>query len=533
MDTGQYVAGEAISLTASPVAGWQVSSWNGTANDASSATANTLTMPSSNRTVSVTYIQSSCYTLTRGHSGSGSDPVATPTKSPSCAAADQYVAGESIVLSASPVAGWRVGGWVGTANDASTITTNGLAMPPANHTVSVVYASDRDAYEEDGACSQARPITVNGAPQDHTFHVTGDNDWVRFSTTAGIQYRIEVQAPSGSPADVNLALYNGCDLPLASEFKETFTPGVRLDFPAGASGAVYLRLTNADPNVAGAEVAYRLTVRQLQQATTQKKGAVILLAGRLKVSDGLQTNIHHITNTVYDVFKQRGYSDDEIFYLASDATLAGYDRAATAANLEYAITTWAVDKVSPQQPLTLYLMDHGDADTFFVDEVNQQRINPTALNTWLNKLDEAVPNVKVTVIIEACYSGSFIEGLQTISKDERTVITSTSAGDVAYASGSGAQFSDRFLSDLREGFGLCMSFRHAQDAVQRLYAQQQPWIDVNGNRIPNEREDCEKANQQNPNTDQIPGDSWAPYIVKAQGPVPVIATQRTHQRPSA
>lgn len=50
-----YTAGQTISLATMPPAGWRVKSWSGTANDDSPATTNSLTMPASDHTVSVTY----------------------------------------------------------------------------------------------------------------------------------------------------------------------------------------------------------------------------------------------------------------------------------------------------------------------------------------------------------------------------------------------------------------------------------------------------------------------------------------------
>ena len=138
---GQYVAGEAISLTASPANGWRVASWSGTSNNSSTSTSNSLTMPASNHTVGVNYeaIPPTCYTLTCTHTGSGSDPVASPSNSNGCSAG-QYVAGASISLTASPASGWRVGSWSGTDNDSSTSTTNSLTMPASNRTVTANYA---------------------------------------------------------------------------------------------------------------------------------------------------------------------------------------------------------------------------------------------------------------------------------------------------------------------------------------------------------------------------------------------------------
>ena len=81
-----------------------------------------------------------CYRLTSTHTGNGSNPAASPTNSAGCAAG-QYIAGQQITLTAAPAAGWRVTGWSGTANDASTATTNSLTMPTADHTVGVIYGA--------------------------------------------------------------------------------------------------------------------------------------------------------------------------------------------------------------------------------------------------------------------------------------------------------------------------------------------------------------------------------------------------------
>jgi hypothetical protein len=461
-----------------------------------------------------------CHTLTLTHTGSGGDPLASPARSSGCAANGQYVAGEAISLSANPAAGWVVNGWSGTANDASHSNTNSLSMPAMDHTVQVNYAAQPDAYEVDDVCSQAHLIQVNGSLQEHTFHVAGDADWVRLQVTENAQYRIEVQTPINSDADVNLGLYPACDLGPTDVFEETFTPGVRLDFTAVTTGPVYVRLVNEDASRAGPEVLYRLTVRELQPDA--QKGAVILLAGRLRTNDALQANIHHVINRAYELYKQQGYSDDEILYLAVDPALPGSDQGATVANLRDAITSWAVNRVGPEQPLVIYLMDHGDVDQLFVDEVNQQHINPAELNTWLDQLETAVPNVKVTVIVEACYSGSFIEGVQSVSQAGRTIISSTDGNNVAFASADGAQFSDQFLTGLSQDNGICMSFRNAQDAVQQLSNIQEPWIDANGNQVPNEAADCEAADLQIPVSGHLPEDSWAPYIVMVEGPDDIV-----------
>jgi hypothetical protein len=38
-----------------------------------------------------------------------------------------------------PDSGWRISGWTGTAQDASTLGTNSFSMPASDHEVSVIY----------------------------------------------------------------------------------------------------------------------------------------------------------------------------------------------------------------------------------------------------------------------------------------------------------------------------------------------------------------------------------------------------------
>ena len=73
-----------------------------------------------------------------GHSGSGGDPVASPANSASCNA-NEYIAGESIGLIASPATDWAISNWSGTDNDTSVATSNTFLMPAETHSVTVNY----------------------------------------------------------------------------------------------------------------------------------------------------------------------------------------------------------------------------------------------------------------------------------------------------------------------------------------------------------------------------------------------------------
>ncbi|MEM7127101.1 MAG: right-handed parallel beta-helix repeat-containing protein [Chloroflexota bacterium] len=392
-----------------------------------------------------------------------------------------------------------------------------IATPPST-------LSTADTYEENNICANATALEPNGALQEHSFHADGDVDWVRFNALAGQSYRIEVQTRANSTADVTLEVYGECDGAVTDEFSETFTPGVRLDLDAIVDGPLYLRLANSRADIFGEDAVYAVSVSPIVAAQSQEaQGAIILMEGRLKIPDRLQPNIANVIREAYDLFKSRGYSDDNIQYLSVDPTAKGVDDVATAANLQDAITEWASTRVGIGQPLTIYIMDHGNIDRIYVDEPIGERVAPDQVHEWLNILEREQPNVKATIVIEACHSGSFIDGPKSVSKPGRIVISSTNVQNVAYASADGAQFSDRFLDSLQVGYGLASSFWDARNAVKQLYKIQDPWIDTNGNGIPNEQADLEQGtDDHNPGTgNQLP-DFWAPYIVSAEGPDRIV-----------
>ncbi len=121
--------------------------WTSPANNTGSVEACTISVTASDgtglsQTASFTEMVSStstaCYSLTSQHTGSGSDPSASPANSSGCSSG-QYTAGASIQVTASPSSGWNVGSWSGTNNNASTSTVNTVTMPATNQTVMVNY----------------------------------------------------------------------------------------------------------------------------------------------------------------------------------------------------------------------------------------------------------------------------------------------------------------------------------------------------------------------------------------------------------
>jgi C1A family cysteine protease len=73
----------------------------------------------------------------------------------------------------------------------------------------IVYSGSgcQDPYESDNDYTSANWITINGGVQHHSFHQNGDEDWAKFSVTAGTAYTITT-SNLGASNDTVLELYD-------------------------------------------------------------------------------------------------------------------------------------------------------------------------------------------------------------------------------------------------------------------------------------------------------------------------------------
>ncbi len=308
-----------------------------------------------------------------------------------------------------------------------------------------------------------------------------------YTTTAG------VLTFSGSATD------SGANLSRASV--RNMTTGVeRWDYTLAGTSATFrvsdLALARGDNTIriqvfdAAGNVGERtLVVRRLGDSP----GAVIIVAGHNETF-GLQTNIYNSTNRAYRIFRSAGFSAEDIHYLAPVAQDADGDGAPdtqattlSPAAIQQAITVWAKSKVGPGKPLFIYMMDHGLANRFCVTGCAAgSSITPDELDAWLRILETESGVEEITVIYEACVSGSFIQRdspTSSISKLGRVIITSTGYDNNAYASPQGAYFSDAFFSCVADSGNLKQCFDEGRAAVQTTGVNQTPLLDDNGDGV--------------------------------------------------
>ncbi|MFH2091849.1 MAG: C13 family peptidase [Pseudomonadota bacterium] len=219
------------------------------------------------------------------------------------------------------------------------------------------------------------------------------------------------------------------------------------------------------------------------------KGKAIIVAGGgpdfFGYGNALWPTTQICANFAYRALNYRGYSKQNLHYLTSDSTLDldsnqvldDVSGDATNDNLKQAITQWAADA----ENLVIYIIDHGGDGVFGMSRDN--RLSATLLDEWLDSLQETMTG-KITLIYDACQSGSFLEPLK---GENRIILTSAQNDEEAYFLTDGAiSFSQPFWSNILMGKSIHDAFTTAKNTIN---AWQSPLIDANGNGAANETDD--------------------------------------------
>ena len=225
----------------------------------------------------------------------------------------------------------------------------------------------------------------------------------------------------------------------------------------------------------------------------------IIVTGYIDINQSTQNDFRFTADYLHQVILRHGYSDSDIYYLTDPGYYSQnnkFDGVTTPQNIQYAITTWleeplnnAPHRVDSDDKVLIYLIDHGNKDTFWIGD---SYITSSELHNWINDMQSKTDPALITVVIDACYSGSFIDDL---SGNKRIVITSTDQLHQSYyglGNGSdrinGSWFGTQFIAMLDwNGISIGSAFESAYKTVQEdaelSNVEQYPLIDDNGDGI--------------------------------------------------
>ncbi len=213
-------------------------------------------------------------------------------------------------------------------------------------------------------------------------------------------------------------------------------------------------------------------------ATEDKLGAFIIIAGDRWDHDK-QTQIKYGCNVTYEILRAIGFPADRIYYLGPEVgpNQPYVNALSNITNIQWAIETWAADKVSSTRGLGMYLFDHGGIGNLCNPGTDLTDIN---LNAYLNALESSTGCSKSIIVYEACHSGSFINP---VSKANRIILTATDIdhGSSLNPAGTWATFSEAFWGSIHDGDTVGNAFIDAcYFVVDAGYGSDQfPWIDDN------------------------------------------------------
>ncbi|MEK8016865.1 MAG: two-component regulator propeller domain-containing protein, partial [Candidatus Parabeggiatoa sp.] len=238
------------------------------------------------------------------------------------------------------------------------------------------------------------------------------------------------------------------------------------------------------------------------------KRAAILIHPRGQGSGVTQAlSIERMSAHIYRTLQNRGYDNDEIYFLSHkpdvdingdgmvdrnvvDAPVKSFDkvkpRDLTHADVQQAFE-WAKQKGKLDQPLLVIFVDHALTGQLRLDPF-MEVLTAQDLNALLTDYQQATGS-EVVVILEACHTGSLVNGL---AGPNRLIITSTAENQAYYENLGMFSFSKFFFDNLRRGESFYDAFQTVSGKLPTYghpFNLQIPQLDDDGDGLANNSTD--------------------------------------------
>ncbi|MEI7672674.1 MAG: C13 family peptidase, partial [Deltaproteobacteria bacterium] len=208
--------------------------------------------------------------------------------------------------------------------------------------------------------------------------------------------------------------------------------------------------------------------------------AIILGGGVAEQSNTYWDVTKTLIVAAYRDFKSRGFTDDMIHLMINGQLDINYDskiddvvdnpQPSVTAFLDAIQTRYAAaqnPELNADIPLYIYMQGHGTNDARFKVLGDDQYVNAAQLKGALDTLQKQT-GCTVVLIIEACYSGTFIQGLASPEGYKRIILTS--ADNMLYKTDESGRnaFSRYLFSKLKEGDNFYKAFTYTRNILQNM-----------------------------------------------------------------
>jgi len=247
----------------------------------------------------------------------------------------------------------------------------------------------------------------------------------------------------------------------------TATTGVSVAYVAGntSSNVDIIQAWDAD------NLLTRTFMNVISASEVASLGKAIIVAGGKSLDDPVWIATDYVSDKAFNVLRYRGFSRENIQYVSFDpeqdadnnGLFDDIDASSAFTNVAETFTNW----VGNASQLFVYLADHGsDASGQGYFRLNGTEIlSATNLDLWLDDLQDTY-NMDVIVVMDFCYSGSFVDELTYAGPANRIILASASSNELTYFIAGGAvSFSDSFWSGILQGLDVKGSFDLAAEGM--------------------------------------------------------------------
>jgi len=247
-------------------------------------------------------------------------------------------------------------------------------------------------------------------------------------------------------------------------------------------------------------IAHVTPVKSVPEVVTGNRAAIIIAGGGADATNSLWETTESMTTYLYKMFVTRKFVNEEIYYLSSKqwADFNGdgvSDKIVDAPNPERPLTVedvraaFELAKTRGKLDQPLYLFFTGNSSNNKLNRLTY--LDASDFKVMLDDYQTATAN-QVIVVIDACYSGSF---LPVLAAPNRAVISSATADELAYYDTVSKQGFNRFFADyLLKGTNFLEAFQLASRNQDKMLGgielagsteniHQTPQLDDNGDGV--------------------------------------------------